>query len=440
MLKEKLQQIKDGNTNLYDHLTNVLTKILLDNPKNAFELFEDYSLQVKQSGYVFQKHQEYDNASRPIAQLDPEIAKQTLKLIGKINLGTEDEPQDPPQAGYVPNLPEEAVLFEWAGLAIDETYKIFKSLTLLSVTKQASQVRLWGKILGRNKDYFIAEGVAGTNVEDGELPPDVEARGSGVNTKSYWATTDILSNDWIELPLVYPQHITTARQIRYIFTGNLEADVITNPYFFGKEKHLLKAQIVRITQSTQIAPKGQFTLREDDIKEIDPTQDYKLPPFNQLITLDSWVHKTQAILKCGRLTIQLPADLGDKDPEVEQKLMEAADPQEPRLKPLSQDRILGRRGWKIRICGDTTDYNPQAKDVKNKQNNGVIVIKSNTWPGLVSVYQNKVFQQMYVGYGFKLSDQHFYPKQPQLVQNEAVDVPEQPEPNFPAEVPQQPID
>ena len=51
-------------------------------------------------------------------------------------------------------------------------------------------MRLWGKILGRNKDYFIAEGVAGTNVEDGELPPDVEARGSGVNTKSYWATTD----------------------------------------------------------------------------------------------------------------------------------------------------------------------------------------------------------------------------------------------------------
>lgn len=33
MLKEKLQEIKDQNTNLYEHLNNVLTKILLDNPK-----------------------------------------------------------------------------------------------------------------------------------------------------------------------------------------------------------------------------------------------------------------------------------------------------------------------------------------------------------------------------------------------------------------------
>lgn len=108
--------------------------------------------------------------------MDPQIAQKTNKLIGKINLGTDEEPQDPPQAGYVPNLPEEAVIFEWAGLAIDETYKLFKSLTLLSVTKQASRVRLWGKVLGRERDYYIAEGVAASTVEDGELPPEVEPR------------------------------------------------------------------------------------------------------------------------------------------------------------------------------------------------------------------------------------------------------------------------
>jgi hypothetical protein len=58
--------------------------------------------------------------------------------------------------------------------------------------------------LGRDKDYYIAEGLAASAAEDGELPPDVEARGAGVNTKSYWACTDILNGDWVELPLVNP--------------------------------------------------------------------------------------------------------------------------------------------------------------------------------------------------------------------------------------------
>lgn len=33
MLRAKLSEIKDDKTNLYDHISNVLTKILLDNPK-----------------------------------------------------------------------------------------------------------------------------------------------------------------------------------------------------------------------------------------------------------------------------------------------------------------------------------------------------------------------------------------------------------------------
>ena len=32
-----------------------------------------------------------------------------------------------------------------------------------------------------------------------------------------------------------------ARRIKYIFTGDLEREVITNPNFGGKEKELLKA-------------------------------------------------------------------------------------------------------------------------------------------------------------------------------------------------------
>ncbi|CAD8116456.1 unnamed protein product [Paramecium sonneborni] len=440
MLKEKLQEIKDTNTNLYQHLNNVLTKILLDNPKNAFELFEDYSFQVKQSGFTFEKYNEFDNAERTKVTMDQGIQQKTLKLINKINLGTDEEPQESTQTGYLPNLTEEAYLYEWAGVGIDENYKIFKALTLLSVTKQASKLRFWGKIMGREKDYYIAEGIAASTVEDGELPPEVEPRGSGINTKSYWACTDLLNDkDWIELPLVTPQQINVARQIKYIFTGNLEADVITNPYFFGKEKHLLKAQIVRITQSTVIIPKGQYILREGEPREIDPAPEYKLPGFHDLKTLNDWMHFNQNILNCGRLVHLIPSELPEGvEPEAYQKQIEAADPFENRLKPIQNDKLPNNKpAWKIRIVGDTTDYNPLAKDTNNKVNNGVIIIKSLVWPGLVTVYSNKVLSQLYYGYGFKATTKHFYPKQPQQVQTEQPDLPEQPEPNFPAEVPKQ---
>ena len=76
-------------------------------------------------------------------------------------------------------------------------------------------------------------------MDDGELPFNVEPRGTGINKLSYWVTNDILSNDWTELPLLYPHHIEVSRKIRYIFSGNLDAKVMTNPFFSGLEMHLV---------------------------------------------------------------------------------------------------------------------------------------------------------------------------------------------------------
>ena len=43
-------------------------------------------------------------------------------------------------------------------------------------------MRLWGKILGSKKDYWVAEGtVDGGEDGQGEYPPNVEAKGTGVN-------------------------------------------------------------------------------------------------------------------------------------------------------------------------------------------------------------------------------------------------------------------
>ena len=54
-----------GDRNLYKHLSDVLAKILLDNPENSFDIFEDYSHYVKQMNYDYKKiDASLDNAER----------------------------------------------------------------------------------------------------------------------------------------------------------------------------------------------------------------------------------------------------------------------------------------------------------------------------------------------------------------------------------------
>ena len=92
----------------------------------------------------------------------------------------------------------------------------------------------------------------------------MEPRGQqGVNKMDYWVTNNLLE-EWKELPVVSPEQIMLSRQIKHIFTGNLEENVWTNPFFFEKEKFLLKAQIVRISHSTTIVPKNFYHLTDDD--------------------------------------------------------------------------------------------------------------------------------------------------------------------------------
>jgi hypothetical protein len=65
-------------------------------------------------------------------------------------------------------------------------------------------VRLWGKIQGSEKDYFIAEGVYDKGEDDGvERAADFETHGSGVNKNFYWACNSPLGF-WEILPDISP--------------------------------------------------------------------------------------------------------------------------------------------------------------------------------------------------------------------------------------------
>jgi len=116
------------------------------------------------------------------------------------------------------------------------------------------------------------------------------------------------------------------------------------------------------------------------------------------------------------------------------KRIEAKDPFEPRLKPITQDKPVGgyKNAWKLKVYGDYASYNSLGKE-PTKTSYGAVSVKSIIWPGAVTVYNNKQWQSLYVGHGFKLWNNEFYPYDPQTVQVEHPDPEEQPEPNFPPE-------
>lgn len=143
-------------------------------------------------------------------------------------------------------------------------------LKKLAKDSGASMCRFFGKIVGTEKDYYIAETQveAGEEGEEVERDPDFEPNGTGVNVYTYWVTHSTMGA-WTRLPDVSPAEVRAARQIHVLFSGDLDRDIFTNPFFFGKEKIYLRAQIARITHSTVLLPKGVMRTVEDNEREIE---------------------------------------------------------------------------------------------------------------------------------------------------------------------------
>lgn len=112
------------------------------------------------------------------------------------------------------------------------------------------------------------------------------------------------------------------------------------------------------------------------------------------------------------------------------KELEAKDPLQERLKPISKDRIGTDNGWALKIVGDTNEYRTMSK-AKDTVNYGYICLKSLVWKGWTHVYHNKQWCSIYIGQGNKTSSEWYYPKEPEMIFTEGPDRQEQPEPNFP---------
>lgn len=123
-------------------------------------------------------------------------------------------------------------------------------------------MRFWGKFLCRENDIYVIEAKAGQDEDYASIEGE-EKRGIGINENVYWVTSDLLK-DWHKLPDARAIDIVEARQLKKVLTGNLDAPVNGYPFFAGKERNYLRAQIARITASTVIVPGGVFQPKEDN--------------------------------------------------------------------------------------------------------------------------------------------------------------------------------
>jgi radial spoke head protein 4A len=347
----------------------------------------------------------------------------------------------------LPDLRADAKVYEWAGVGFDEfeVHNLQKSLQKHIAACGASEMRLWGKIRGSEKDYYVAEGKldAPGDAESGDLE---EGRGTGVNKMVYWVTNGPM-HGWTQLPDLQPQDIINARSIKMAFTGNLDHKIYTNPFYFGTEKLYLRAQIARISHSTTLAPAGQHRTNEENPREVEdatlPEGDEPVPKplVKDMATADAWVHHSLSILKQGRTTHRDGKPLegeDDVDPDELLRREVTKDPWEERLKPITKDNKTqgSLPAWVLRSHNVKDTY----LDVKKNQHNfGVVVVRSLWWPGAYNFYSGDRTHHLYVGNGLKHEQESYYPIAPPVMCSERAEVkPWEPsdykEPEAPVEV------
>ncbi|XP_067992951.1 radial spoke head protein 6 homolog A-like isoform X1 [Melanerpes formicivorus] len=453
--------------NLYDHLANILTKILDEKPANAVDIIENISKDVKWAQF----HKKMDTL-RDEHEILPtyEAAEKRKALFLKGNGEEEEELEEETEETPLPNVMETAFYFEQAGIGLskDESYHIFLALKNLISVQPIQICRFWGKILGLEMNYIIAEVQCQegeeqeteeeevTEEEDKEVgevededeetekedkppestykPPPVipkEENGTGTNKYVYFVCNEP-GTPWVKLPPVTPAQIVCARKIKKFFTGRLDAPVVCFPPFPGNEANYLRAQIARISAGTHVSPIGFYQFPEEEEEEeeeeggrgtYEENPDFQPLSVAELVdSLSTWVHHTQSILQQGRCVWLNPFKKSEEeeeeaeDDEEEEKEEPEAPQQEigpPLLTPLSEDEgIQNIPAWTAQA---STNLIPQ---------HAVAILQSNRWPGAYAFASGRKFGNIYFGWGHKYSPENHTPALPVPVQAEYPSGPE----------------
>lgn len=416
MPNEVAESLKQGGA--HDHLSKIISHIVAEKPKDAYSLVEVLSRLVKGESYSPQP------AELTESELEALTAHvQNSRALDKVPVTEDGEPITVPCA--VPDFVEEAEMFAWAGVGLQqaESYKVMCSLRNMAAKQEGcTKIRFWGKILGTDADYFVAEAAGESGeAEEGE---NMDPPGSGVNAFTYFVTTD-LAGDWYKLPHIKPREIVAARSIRRLLTGNPQARVVTHPFFEGKEEVLLRATIARITADTVVCVKGMLMREdpEDSASAIVENPEFAMPTATELSAKGSWIHMQPHVLRSG-LTAHKELPDAEEDPAGFAAAKEEieSDP----LKDVLRDLVEDGHSWVVKQFGDRAIYTDLV--TKKPRCNAVTAVRSLTWPGAVCVAQRGSYANLYIGNGLKTGEPDFYPPAPPNLQDEPEDLGEVSEP------------
>lgn len=392
-LEEAMQYLKMDNgsgNNLYDHLSEVLLKLLVEKPADAHQIFENLSAEIKKTAFTPQAPPEYADDVDTIPTVE-EMRNKQLEWTSKASqiLKRADEP--PEEFCPYPDLLADQMMYEWAGVSFGkgESYRLYLSIKKFceATSPDYEMIRFWGKIITRNGDYYV---LCGKTAEDPEFDPLLEEGKDGANKYTYWVSKHACDN-WVMLPRVKPEMIKVARQLSTFFTGNLDAPVYGYPPFPGTEKELLATQITRITNACSVSPVGFFELNEDDeIPQIVKAEDeainegFPKPP-EEIKELDAWNHHELEINVRGRCR-PLPPQEDEEGNEIEDE-----DPPEeiPPLRSLAEDE---EGSWSVRLCPGGAGESAASS---------LSIAISLVWPGAYGISYGKKWTNVYMGDGMK---------------------------------------
>ena len=399
----------DGTGNVHDHLSQVILKLFSEGHSDALELLEQVSVMVKTGA---KPRDAPERKPAPAAQPAPAAAAASAKpakakpdwITATLNLypGTaEDEDELPDTSGTAfRDIMADANTLKWAGISLGKETMYNLTLAMKRVAEKnadenpLAKLQFWGKILGTKADYIILQGELEAPPEAPETPegadPVLTPEGSdGANQYTYWVANSV-EGEFIQLPNVTPTQILAAKQLKRLFTGNLDTVVGGHPPFpGGTEAGLLRAVIAHITAATHVIPKDVLKPDEEDPwiiaeNEEDPDEEWVPPTTAQLSSsLDQWQLLNPGLNADGRVRNVDSEDADDEDEEGE--------PKEPVTQEFPPLGPLPKGDWGITRAGQRG------------------CVRSTVWPGAVGLASGKYYVNVYIGYGVSSSNtEHSY--------------------------------
>ncbi|KAL1461227.1 hypothetical protein WDU94_013146, partial [Cyamophila willieti] len=162
-----LQRIGDCGTSVYEHLRDIIKKILEQRPENVIDFFEEYSRQVRIDTY-YQRPESFiepwisarslQYAKLQMSNFDLFVPKEDQPLVENDaeEFKGSDEEEPPPETNY-----EELLNYFLPHLGFGfprrDTLAFIFAMKKLEKIPGVQNIRFWGKIYGLEKDYLIAE-------------------------------------------------------------------------------------------------------------------------------------------------------------------------------------------------------------------------------------------------------------------------------------------